>query len=161
MLISAAFAMLGGRSVGSSSESRAATYYVTRSVRMRDQPTADRSTVLATLERGQAVQGVYVVGSDGTTRWLRTSRGGVDGYIWGKNLSAQPRQALHSIVGQTWTVSQRTTIHSEVGPNAIVLDTLQPGVRVTVVGTTVGGQLEIAMRGGGVGYLPRSSVRPY
>lgn len=160
MLISATVAMLGG-SQGSWPGSQAATYHVTRSVRMRDQPTAEGSEVLASLERGQAVQGVYVIGADGTTPWLRTNREGADAYVWGKNLSTQPRPVLQSVIGQTWTVSQRTAIHSEVEASSTLLDTLQPGVLIAVVGAVAGGQLEIAMRGGGVGYVPRSAVSPY
>lgn len=161
MMISATVALLGGGSHGSWPGSQTTTYHVTRSVRMRDQPTATGSAVLASLERGQAVRGIYAIGADGTTPWLRTSREGVDGYVWRKNLSTQPRPVLESVIEQTWTVSQRTAIYSEVGTNRALLDTLQPGVRITVVGAVAGGQLEVAMRGGGVGYLPRSAVGPY
>lgn len=166
MLIAAIFAMFDDK--GSSARASAAvaantpsTYYVTRMVRMRDAPSAEGSNIIATLQRGETVEGVMTKGRDGVTPWLRVERPGTAGYVWGKNLSTRPRPALTSSIGRAWTINRTSVIRAEPEFNSALLDTVQPGLKVDVVGGVTNDQVEIALREGGVGYLPSYSMQPY
>lgn len=141
-----------------------ATVYATRLTRMRDAPTSAGSTIVGNLNRGDAVSGVWIVGADGTTRWLKVAREGQsDVYVWGVNLSPQPRPRLERLIGAEQSVITGTSIHAEPGTGAPYVDTLTQGTVVTAMGLVRNdaGELwvEIALRGGGVGYVPPNALQ--
>lgn len=135
------------------------TVYVTRLVRARNAPTAEGSAIVAEHVRGETLTGQWVTGADGETQWLKVSRDGQEAYVWGKNLSPRPRPDLGSLINANRTISQTTGINTEAGRAGTQIDILQPGVQVSVVGTTGDGELEVELRQGGVGYIPASAVR--
>lgn len=51
--------------------------------RLRDRPSATGTSIIKTLPAGQAVAGLWVQGTDPSTRWLKA---GDQGYIWDGNL---------------------------------------------------------------------------
>lgn len=66
------------------------TLYITGTARLRDYPTSDGSTVMATLGPGDPAIGRWVVGRDPTTRWLKLESGG---YVWEGNVGGS--QTIH------------------------------------------------------------------
>jgi len=77
------------------------TQYATRLTHIRNGPTSLGTVVLGDIQAGEAVSGIWVMGHDGVTKWLRITRpDGSAGFLWGSNLSpAAPSRALSNIIG--------------------------------------------------------------
>lgn len=60
---------------------------VTSAARERNKPTATESTILRTLPAGTIIEGAWVPGTDGKSRWLKTATGG---FVWDGNLASEP-----------------------------------------------------------------------
>jgi hypothetical protein len=117
----------------------APTQYVTRLVRVRSAPTGQGSTVVRSLERGATVDGAWITGQDGKTPWLRVADpGGGVGFVWGRNLSGQPRPPLLTTMDQDLVLTQAASVRSEPSTSAVVIDTLQPGAVVHALGILQG-----------------------
>jgi uncharacterized protein YecT (DUF1311 family) len=59
---------------------------------------------------------------------------------------------------QDLLLTQTASVRSEPSPDAAVVDTLQPGTMVHALGSLQGDLYELALRQGGVGYIPISAV---
>lgn len=59
---------------------------VTSAARERNKPSTTGSTILRTLPAGTVIEGTWVTGTDGESRWLRTGR---NGFVWDGNLSQE------------------------------------------------------------------------
>jgi hypothetical protein len=63
--------------------------FATRMTHVRDAPTSIGSTILEDIQGGEAVSGIWVLGRNGVTKWLRIQRrDGSSAYLWGTNLAA-------------------------------------------------------------------------
>jgi zinc-ribbon domain len=131
-----------------------ATYYAIRTVKLRDKPTTQGSTVLGELKRGTQIEGVMEMAADGKTQWFKIKGSGQ--YVAGINLSDVAPPALTLALGKTMTLDEQTEIRAAPADNATTVDTVGAGVKVEAVGVT-NGWIEIALRKGGVGYIKPSS----
>lgn len=78
----------GTTQVGSASSG---TLYATRLTHIRNAPTSIGTVVIGDVQASEAVSGIWVLGPDGVTRWLRIRRSdGSYGFVWGNNLSPLP-----------------------------------------------------------------------
>lgn len=139
------------------------TVYATRLTRIRDAATSAGSNIVGNLNRGDAVSGTWTIGADSTTRWLKVTREGqADVYVWGMNLSPQPRRPIERYIDAKQSVTTGTSVHAEPDMGAPYVDTLTQGAVVTVTGivrSDAGEQwAEIALRGGGVGYVKNDAL---
>jgi hypothetical protein len=67
------------------------TQYAIRLTHVRNGPTSIGTNVLEDVQAGEAVSGIWVIGHDGVTNWLRITRpDGSAGFLWGSNLSPVP-----------------------------------------------------------------------
>jgi hypothetical protein len=136
-------------------DSETSTYYALRTVKLRDKPTTQGSTVLGELKRGTAIVGTMEMASDGKTQWFKIKESGQ--YVAGINLSDVAPPALTLALGKTMTLDEQTEIRAAPADNATTIDTVGAGVKVDAVGVT-SGWIEIALRKGGVGYIRPSST---
>lgn len=68
---------------------------VISTARMRDYPTTKGTTVVATHQAGEALNGRWVKGVDPSTRWLRVKTDGDNvGYVWEGNLQTDPTEKV-------------------------------------------------------------------
>ncbi len=130
------------------------TYYALRTVKLRDKPTTQGSTVLGEIKRGTAIVGTMEMAADGKTQWFKIKESGQ--YVAGINLSDVAPPALTLTLGKTMTLDEQTEIRAAPADNATTIDTVGAGVKVDAVGVT-SGWIEIALRKGGVGYIRPSS----
>jgi hypothetical protein len=138
---------------------QAETLYATRLTRMRDAPTSLGSNIVGNLNRGDSVTGVWVIGSDGQTRWLKVSRPGQnDAYAWGMNLLPNPRPAISTYVGADQSVPAGAVVYTEPSVASPQIDNLSPGAMVSVTGVIDSVWSEIALRSGGVGYVSTAAL---
>ncbi|HEY3812954.1 MAG TPA: SH3 domain-containing protein [Caulobacteraceae bacterium] len=130
------------------------TYYATRRTNVRDAPTSSGSLVIGAVVRGERLSGEMVKSPDGTTAWLKEKLPtGANGYIWAKNLSPQPRPGVvNAAIGKYRSVST-IAVHAEPSAASPVIGELQQGEVAEVAGTVAGGWQELALKGGGVGYV--------
>jgi hypothetical protein len=77
------------------------TQYANRLTHIRNGPTSIGTVVLSDVQAGEAVSGVWVMGHDGVTKWLRiTRRDGSAGFLCSSNLSpVAPSRPLSSTIG--------------------------------------------------------------
>jgi len=129
------------------------TVWVTRTTRLRDGPGAEGTTVLADLQRGDRVQGEWILGSDGETPWLRTDWRGQPAYVWGRNLAYEERPAILVELEGTLSMASGAVLRERPTEDAVALDTLSEPLDVQVVADVGGGWIEVARAGGGVGYV--------
>lgn len=139
------------------------TVWVTRTTRLRDGPGAEGTSVLADLQRGDRVEGEWIIGSDNETPWLRTEWRGRSAYVWGRNLAYHERPAILVELEGTFSMASGAVLRERPAEDAAALDTLTAPLNVQVVADVGGGWAEIARAGGGVGYvrqgaLSRSSI---
>jgi hypothetical protein len=77
------------------------TRYAIRLTHVRNGPTSIGTTVLGDVQAGEAVSGIWVLGHDGVTKWLRITRSdGSAGFLWGSNLApVPPSRAASNVLG--------------------------------------------------------------
>lgn len=132
----------------------AVTEYATRLVRVRSAIGVASSTVLGDLRRGDAISGTWVTGQDGLTKWLKIKWGGRgDGFVWSRNLSDRPRPGLTASPTPSQSVLVAGPVRGEPDENTPIIDTVFAGQSAQTVGNTLDGWVEIALAGGGVGYV--------
>lgn len=132
----------------------ATTQYVARETRVRLEPTAQGNAPVGSLSRGDRVQGVWVDGVDGRSRWLRITDGAHTGaFVWGANLVAEQPPALRTMIREEQIAATSGLVLSGPRPDANVLGRVEPGQSFTVVGRTGSGWMEVARDAGGVGYV--------
>lgn len=136
------------------------TLYTVREVNL--QQSAKSGAGVGKLPRNTAVTGVIVSGDNSAERWLRIKEGPQTGlYVWGGNLSAGARAELDTSFSGDKQVSVDTSIRAEPHENAAVIvgerTSVTAGDIVSVAGSLAGSWAEIALRKGGVGYVPMAS----
>ncbi|MBX7249903.1 MAG: hypothetical protein K1X35_12775, partial [Caulobacteraceae bacterium] len=137
---------------------RAETWYVTRGVRVRPEPSTDNRP-LTELRRGEQVRGHPVDGDDGASRWLKVTEGEHRGqYVWLRNLSTTPRPSLDSSRPEKLYALEDVQIRAEPREGADAAGGLKTGDAVQVQGVTDDGWSELALTQGGVGYVRASSL---
>jgi len=137
----------------------AVTQFATRMVRVRDAPTGQGSKVVATLQRGDMVTGVWTTAADGQTRWLRARlRSGAQGFVWEHNLDGQPRPAIARMINAELKVIASTQAYASPSANSATVGAFEPGDRVTAVGDIGSGWDEVMLKQGGVGYMPAAAA---
>jgi hypothetical protein len=95
-----------------------------------------------------------------TSDWLRIVGGPNDGrFVWGRNLSKAPPPPLVTIVNSYEVLTRAATILSAPDASSQALLAVNAGTRVNVVGTISNEWSEIAMKRGGVGYLPPEAFK--
>ncbi|HEX8579056.1 MAG TPA: SH3 domain-containing protein [Allosphingosinicella sp.] len=130
-----------------------ASYWANREVRARQLPSTS-SKALGSLKRGDLIRAVQVRGPTGAGDWVRIEGGEfAGGYVWAANLSQTARPELASEDAETKTIASGKALYAEPDLAAPQLQSLAPGAQVKVVGKTQNGWWEIALAGGGVGYL--------
>lgn len=134
------------------------TVWVTRTTRLRDGPSAEGTIVLADLQRGDRLEGEWIIGSDGETPWLRTEWQGRPAYAWGRNLAYQERPTIVADLGGTLSMAAGAVLRDSPSEDAAALDTLSAPLDVQAVADVGGGWVEIARAGGGVGYVRREAL---
>lgn len=141
-------------------EAGAATYYVTRGVKVRPEPSTANAAVTE-LRRGDEVRGKIVVGDDRETRWLKVLSGPHKGrYVWVRNLSTNPRPALTAAAASTQYAREPAAARAEPRESAPEVQRLALGEAVRVQGRTSDGWSEIALARGGVGYVRADLLGP-
>lgn len=77
------------------------TQYATRLTHIRNGPTSLGTVVVGDVQAGESFSGVWVLGRDGATKWLRFKRpDGSIGFLWGNNLSpTPPSRAVSNALG--------------------------------------------------------------
>lgn len=124
---------------------------------VRSAPTPSAATAVATLARGQSVEGEWQSTSDGTT-WFKIETGAYAGdYVWNRNLSQTSPPAVQNLIQANRLVVQDSDLYSAPNAGGSVVQHLGHGVSAYVVAEVVGGWFEIALKRGGVGYLPPSA----
>lgn len=127
--------------------------FASRATNVRSKPTKD-SAELGQLTRGMTISGVEVVGIDPTSAWIKISDGKfVNGYVSKTNLVPdQPVKIDTSGAGQM-TLSIGTEVRAKPDESSPVIENLSEGESIDGVGKTETGWIEIAPKGGGVGYV--------
>lgn len=134
-------------------EAGAATYYVTRGVKVRPGPSTANAAVTE-LRRGEAVRGKVVVGDDRETRWLKVLSGPHKGrFVWVRNLSTSPRPPLSQTAAATEFMQNAGPALAEPRDDAARVQEFGRGDAVRVQGRTLAGWSEVALPRGGVGYV--------
>lgn len=135
------------------------TQYATRLTRIRDAPTATGSVIMGSLQRGDAVRGVWVTGGDGETPWLRMDWGDRQtAYAWGRNLSDVAPPPFVRALNETRMIRSETTLR--IVPGGADIETLSPGGRVELSGELPGGWYEVVRSNGGIGYVSAGAFDP-
>lgn len=137
----------------------AQSYWATRAVTIRRQPAAAAEAV-GTLHRGDTVRAVTVRGPDGKGRWVQIESGEFIGaYAWASNLAdAEPPILETSFDAEPRRIVVARSIFAAPNFSAAELDTLPVGATVRVSGRTADGWWEIALKSGGVGYVPSDAI---
>jgi uncharacterized protein YgiM (DUF1202 family) len=130
------------------------TEFATRLVRVRSATEVAGSSILGDLQRGDTVTGTWVTAADGQTRWLKIRWGSQgDGYVWSRNLSDRPRPILTSFGAGAQVAQAGSLVYPEPDIHTAPLQNLAPGDIATTIGATSDGWTEVALKGGGVGYV--------
>lgn len=134
-------------------EASAATYYVTRGVKVRPEPSTANAAVTE-LRRGDEVRGKIVVGDDRETRWLKVLTGPHKGrYVWSRNLSTDRRPALTQSGAATLFARAAAIAYAEPREGSSQVQHYAAGTAVRIQGRTADGWSEAALPNGGVGYV--------
>ena len=133
--------------------------YITRGdAVVRNAPEPSAATAVATLARGQSVEGEWQTASDGTHAWFKIETGSYTGdYVWNKNLAQTSPPAVQKPIQADRFVVQDSDLYSAPDTGASIVQHLEHGVSAYVVAEVVGGWFEIALKRGGVGYLSASA----
>jgi hypothetical protein len=107
------------------------------------------------LDRGAEVRGVVVAGEDPRYRWLKITEGPYAGYFVTaeRSLSRSPRAALDTSIEGSLTAHQSGPIYGEPDRYSEVIQEVEPGLELTVLGRVGGGLVEVSLRNGGIGYV--------
>ena len=136
------------------------TLWVTRITRLRDAPTSDGSSVIATLGRGDQLSGEWIMGRDGETPWLRVNWEDGQGYAWGANLSeVNPPRIIRDVSGN-WQLAPGAIVRAQPRDDAREVDRVSTATPVDVVGLVADDWVEIARASGGVGYVRPAQFQP-
>jgi hypothetical protein len=136
------------------------TVYVIRDdAVLRSAPTTLGSSVTSKLARGAQLVGAWETNATGT-RWLKLTRGPFkDAYIWEKNVSAAQPPPIAQAIDGYMSLTQQAELRGSPNSGARLLQVVGRGASVYVVGSVDDTWLEISLRHGGVGYLPRSAFQ--
>lgn len=133
------------------------SYWANREVRVRRAP-GTASPAFGSLKRGELVRGVQVRGPSGEGAWIRVEAGQfAGGYAWIKNFSTAERPVLILTAGRSRKLAGARSIYAEPDLTSTVLVSVGAGAPVTLAGLTTGGWWELALDGGGVGYVERET----
>jgi hypothetical protein len=129
-------------------------YHVAVESDLRDAPSEDGSQVVGRIERGQAVRGTIVDGTQGG-RWLKLDEGGA--YVNLVNLSSAAPPRLAEIDGSDRVTTAPCSIRESEAAGSKEKAEIAAGSPVRIVGITGKGAVELALPGGGVGYAAKDA----
>lgn len=133
------------------------SYWANREVRVRRAP-GTASPAVGSLKRGDPVRGVQVRGPSGEGEWIRVEAGQfAGGYAWIKNFSTAERPILILTASRPRKLAGTRNIYAEPDLTSTVLVSVGAGAPVRLAGLTMGGWWELALDGGGVGYVERET----
>jgi hypothetical protein len=127
------------------------TYYAAAKANVRNLPSGQGSQVVGELARGQSVTGRDMIGSDGTSKWLK--RDGVAEYVWMVNLVETQPPAIEAVVGARKTSGSDITLYTSPSTTSPARQVVKAGAELEVLSKLAGGWGEGRLQGGGVGYF--------
>jgi hypothetical protein len=131
---------------------QAADMYIVADANVRDQPTAQGSSIVTKLMRGTKINGTLQIGADGTSAWMKLTDG--TGYIGAVNLNTNaPPKLAKAFADMKWNVEESTDLHATPDANSAVVAHLNMRDQVTLAGVTENGFAEAKRSKGGVGYF--------
>jgi hypothetical protein len=134
------------------------TAYVRRLVNVRSD-VSGRGAFSARLERGAEVTGQWVTAPDGD-RWLKVDQGPHSGsYVWGPNLATTPPPEAEMVDPTLLQLVQAADLKAEPRDEAPTVASKLAGSKLTVLGVTAAGWVEIGLEEGGVAYAPATSFQ--
>ncbi len=134
-------------------------YWASRAVTVRRAPDP-AAEAFGELRRGDAIRGTVVRGPAGGNDWVRISAGQFAGaYVWINNLADAARPPLEVVFdNEARQIVIARPAYAAPDFSAVEGETFAIGSTVQVAGRTQGGWWEIALKGGGVGYLPSDAI---
>ena len=134
------------------------SYWTVRQVMVRQAPSAS-AVALGSIARGELFRGVPVRGTRDKADWVRIEAGpSAGGFVWAQNLATRERPQLEAELQQTMTLVTAAALRAEPDTASVTLRDLAAGSSVKVAGRTVSGWWEIAVDGGGVGYVEPGAI---
>jgi hypothetical protein len=128
--------------------------FATRDLDVKSSIEPATSTTIGHFRRGDPVSGKWVTSKGGQGKWLKVKLPDAGtGYIWSRNLSEHQRPELTSTGGGGQVASVSSVVYAEPDQKAAVVDDISQGEMVATVGATSDGWTEMALNGGGAGYV--------
>ena len=125
------------------------TFYAAAKANIRNQPSGQGTQVVGELSRGQSVTGREMIGSDGTSKWLK--RDGVAEYVWMVNLVETQPPAIESVVGARKTSGSDITLYASPSTTSPARQVVKAGAELDVLSKLAGGWGEARLQGGAHG----------
>jgi uncharacterized protein YgiM (DUF1202 family) len=127
-------------------------YYAVADANIRDKASAQGTSILGKVARGNSVSGNAILGEDGTSDWLQLADG--RGFVAMVNLSETAPPTLVKMLGdKKWTTNGLIEIWSQPDTASTLLDRVGPGTTLSLFGITANDFIEIKLKKGGVGYI--------
>jgi hypothetical protein len=131
---------------------QAADMYIVADANVRDQPTAQGSSIVTKLTRGTKINGTLQIGADGTSAWMKLTDG--TGYIGAVNLNTNaPPTLAKTFADMKWNVEEGTDLLAFPAAGSAVVAHLNMGDQTTLAGVTDNGYAEAKRSKGGVAYF--------
>jgi hypothetical protein len=131
---------------------QAADMYIVADANVRDQPTAQGSSIVTKLTRGTKINGTLQIGADGTSAWMKLTDG--TGYIGAVNLNTNaPPTLAKTFADMKWNVEEGTDLLAFPAAGSAVVAHLNKGDQTTLAGVTDNGYAEAKRSKGGVAYF--------
>lgn len=140
-------------------EYQSTIFYAVRQTNVRARPSTS-TPIIASLDRGAAVQGIVVTGPDGRKPWLKITDGPNKGYYVSSaaNLSAVERPSLSTDYTGPRILTVAAPVYREASRDGPVLVELSAGTKLSVVGTTSDQLAEVSLKSGAIGYVDLSAL---
>jgi uncharacterized protein (UPF0333 family) len=112
---------------------QAADMYIVADANVRDQPTAQGSSIVTKLMRGTKINGTLQIGADGTSAWMKLTDG--TGYIGAVNLNTNaPPKLAKAFADMKWNVEESTDLLATPDANSAVVAHLNMRDQTTLAG---------------------------
>lgn len=145
---------IAGASAAAMDAAGYSTFHVVADANRRSGPTAS-SSFAGKISRGTVLQGMMIIGEDGTSNWLRLADN--SGYVSAVNISQTPPPQLATILnGRRFRPSTNLRLYASPSEQSPVIDTVPAGTVLVLTGITDNGFTEAKGRSGGVGYFVAS-----
>lgn len=132
--------------------------YAVRETNVRQRATT-ASPVMGKVARGTAVSGVEVPGVDPEHRWFKIISGEFAGYFVSAdaNISETERPQIDTSFAGPRPVRRHAPLYVEADRASRVLEYVQPGTTLSVVGAVADGLTEVSLKSGAIAYVEQDA----